>query len=100
MIFALFCFNSSDIFTLQLPVLGIPLRMIVVYSSLAPSFLQFYNNIGIILQGGSGKNKSTIAVSHAKKKITRVKYQEKTHNRYLESMHKLKIGDQDPGFLG
>ena len=65
MILALSCFNSSEIFTLQLPVLGIPLRMIAVYLSLAPSFLQFYNNIGIILQGGSGKNKSTIAVSLA-----------------------------------
>nr|XP_022287883.1 choline/ethanolaminephosphotransferase 1-like [Crassostrea virginica] len=52
---------GSHIWSLQLPVLGIPLRMIVVYLSLAPSFLQFYNNIGIILQGGSGKNKSTIA---------------------------------------
>lgn len=50
-------------FTLQLPVLGIPLRQIVVYLSLVPAFLQFYNNITIILHGGSGKNKSTIAVS-------------------------------------
>lgn len=52
---------GSHIWSFQLPVLGIPLRQIVVYLSLVPAFLQFYNNITIILHGGTGKNKSTIA---------------------------------------
>ncbi|XP_048728158.1 choline/ethanolaminephosphotransferase 1-like [Ostrea edulis] len=52
---------GSHIWNFKLPLLGIPLRMAMVYFSLGPAFLQLYNNVGIILQGGTGKNKSTIA---------------------------------------
>ncbi|XP_062619874.1 choline/ethanolaminephosphotransferase 1-like [Saccostrea cucullata] len=64
LIMSLYFFNflfGSHIWNFQVPVLGIPLRLVMIYLSLAPAFLQFYNNIGIILKGGTGKNKSTIA---------------------------------------
>jgi hypothetical protein len=47
----------------QLPVFGIPLRMIAVLGSLGPSLFFMLKTSNLILKGGVGKNKSTVAVS-------------------------------------
>ena len=47
----------------QLPLFGIPFRYLAVLASLIPSTIFMFNTTGVILQGGVGKNKSTVAVS-------------------------------------
>ncbi|WAR01769.1 CEPT1-like protein [Mya arenaria] len=46
-----------------LPIIGIPLRFVCVICSSIPSFFFIYKTSTMILQGGAGKNKSTVATS-------------------------------------
>lgn len=57
------CAINSTFFDNYLPVFGIPLRFLCVLGSLVPSIYYIINASDVILQGGVGKNKSTVAGS-------------------------------------
>ncbi|XP_060577336.1 choline/ethanolaminephosphotransferase 1-like [Ruditapes philippinarum] len=57
------CAISPGFFDNTLPVFGIPLRMIAVLGSLGPSLFFMFKTSNLILKGGVGKNKSTVAGS-------------------------------------
>ncbi|XP_052800711.1 choline/ethanolaminephosphotransferase 1-like [Mya arenaria] len=59
----LFCAISPAFFDNNLPIIGIPLRFVCVICSSIPSFFFIYKTSTMILQGGAGKNKSTVAGS-------------------------------------
>ncbi|XP_064600331.1 choline/ethanolaminephosphotransferase 1-like [Liolophura sinensis] len=56
------CFISPSFWSLPVPVLGFPLKMFVVYFGVFGAILQLHSNFSVIfMQGGSGKNGSTVA---------------------------------------
>lgn len=55
-----FLFGSS-VWDNTFPIIGITLRKATLLFSLMPQVYQFGTNFSVIMQGGSGKNKSTIA---------------------------------------
>lgn len=59
----LFCAIYPGFFDFCLPVVGVPFRYLAVLGSLIPSSIFMLNSTQIILQGGVGKNKSTVAGS-------------------------------------
>ena len=56
----------------QIPGLNIPLRYMSVIGSCLPSFVFMYKTSYMILQGGVGKNKSTVAVSSVQPKFKKI----------------------------
>ncbi|KAK3101546.1 hypothetical protein FSP39_004372 [Pinctada imbricata] len=64
LIISIFLINfliGPSFWSYQIPVFNISLRIFMVLFSLGPAALQVFNNMTIILEGGKGKNKSTIA---------------------------------------
>lgn len=59
----LFCAIYPAFFDFTLPVLGVPFRYLAVIGSVIPSAIFMVNTTQVILQGGVGKNKSTVAGS-------------------------------------
>ncbi|XP_045175187.2 choline/ethanolaminephosphotransferase 1-like [Mercenaria mercenaria] len=57
------CAISPGFFDITLPVFGIPLRYLCVLGSIGPSLFFVFKTGSLILQGGVGKNKSTVADS-------------------------------------
>lgn len=57
------CAIYPGFFDHHLPVFNIPLRYLCVAGSLVPSLIFLYKSTHLILQGGVGKNKSTVAGS-------------------------------------
>ncbi|KAL4225542.1 Choline/ethanolaminephosphotransferase 1 [Mactra antiquata] len=57
------CAISPGFFDNKLPIFGTPLRYLCVGFSMLPSFYFIYKSSYVILQGGVGKNKSTVAGS-------------------------------------
>ena len=56
-------FWCRNFFIFQVPLIGVPFRYLAVVGSVIPSAIFMMNTTQIILQGGVGKNKSTVAVS-------------------------------------
>ncbi|CAG2211019.1 CEPT1 [Mytilus edulis] len=64
MIIAVYLTNfifGSTLWDLTIPIIGMTLRKAVILFSILPQIVQFGSNFSVIMQGGSGKNKSTIA---------------------------------------
>lgn len=58
----------------QIPLFGIPLRIVVMFTSLGPSLYFVFKTSNLILKGGVGKNKSTVAVSVHKLLLISLQY--------------------------
>ncbi|XP_052244578.1 choline/ethanolaminephosphotransferase 1-like isoform X2 [Dreissena polymorpha] len=61
------CAISPGFFDNTLPVVGVPLRYLCALGSWLPSMYFIFKTSQLILQGGVGKNKSTVAVAHMTK---------------------------------